>query len=539
MSKFNRPNRTTAPALGSSVLASEPTPSAVNHQGGAGYVYDAHTALFLLGIANFVDEGTFYESGFARDDRYETLVRKVTLEDPVWVAGFLPWLRQDMYMRSAPHVGAAHFVAVRAEQRVPEDSHTRGERGLSRRTTDLVCQRADELGESIGYWHHRYGRRLPAPFKRGLSDAANRLYNGRSMLRWDSERNAIRFGDVIELCHAKPVDEQTSDVFHAALDRRHNRDDPFIGSVDVLAARAELMAVPVEQRAALLAEPGIGRRLRLAGMTWKALAGWKQGPMDATAWGAILPTMSYPEKLRNLRNFDEKALPDELAEKVAIDLANPELVKRTKQLPMRFLSAYRNVHSDRWAWPLEKGLEASLTNVPALPGRTLVLVDTSSSMHAPLSRRSTLDRWDAAALFGLALGRRAEQADVVSFAGGWTATRKFVLAPGESLLRAVKRWTDQGYFIGGGTDTVRALREHYRNHDRVIIVTDEQAARDGHLVTDTIPRQVPLYAWNLAGYAYGHSPVGVPNRYVFGGLSDAAFSVVPILERRDTRWPWE
>ncbi|GAA3507537.1 hypothetical protein FHR32_001109 [Streptosporangium album] len=53
----------------------------------------------------------------------------------------------------------------------------------------------------------------------------------------------------------------------------------------MLAARAELMALPVDRRCAVLADPD---RLRAAGMTWESPAGWLQGPMDAAAWEAVL-----------------------------------------------------------------------------------------------------------------------------------------------------------------------------------------------------------------------------------------------------------
>ena len=43
-----------------------------------------------------------------------------------------------------------------------------------------------------------------------------------------------------------------------------------------------------------------------------------------------------------------------------------------------------------------------------------------------------------------------------------------------------------------------------------------------------------------AGYQAGHGPSGSGNRHTFGGLTDAAFRMVPLLEAsRNARWPWE
>jgi hypothetical protein len=57
--------------------------------------------------------------------------------------------------------------------------------------------------------------------------------------------------------------------------------------------------------------------------------------------------------------------------------------------------------------------------------------------------------------------------------------------------------------------------------------------------TEQVPAEVPVYTWNLAGHRAGHGPSGTANRHTFGGLSDAAFRMVPLLEAgRDADWPW-
>ena len=237
--------------------------------------------------------------------------------------------------------------------------------------------------------------------------------------------------------------------------------------------------------------------------------------------------------VRNLRNFDEAGVSDEVAARVAAKLADPAEVARARQFPFRFLAAYKHAVSLRWSHPLEQALGHSLANVPSLPGRTLVLVDRSGSMFGGLSERTQLNRADSAAVFGTALGLRATEADLVEFG---TRSRRIRLRRGESVLRALDRFTNLG-----GTDTTSAVRAHYRGHDRVVIVTDEQAACSLHGdPTEQVPAHVPVHTWNLAGYRAGHGPSGSAGRHVFGGLTDAAFRMIPLLESgRDARWPWE
>ncbi|TCO55089.1 TROVE domain-containing protein [Actinocrispum wychmicini] len=519
MAKFNRAR---VKAQVRSAVVSEAVPSGRTYEGGAGYRRDTKSELFLLAVTNMVGEHTFYESAGQRDFRYAELVGQATLADPEWTARLLKWLRSSANMRTASLVGAAEFARARLSA---------GLDGMSRQVVDSVLQRPDEPGEMLAYWTAVHGRAIPKPVKRGVADAVRRLYDERALVKYDSDAKGFRFGDVIDLVHPSNSGLVQADLYKHALDRRHGRDEPIPERLTLLRKRQELMALPEQERRAVLRTP---ERLREAGMTWEALAGWLQGPMDAMAWQAIMPSMGFMAQLRNLRNFDQARVSDKAAKAVADRLADPEQVARSRQLPLRFLSAYRAAPSVRWSWPLEQALTHSLANVPVLGGRTLILVDTSGSMSGPLSARSELMRWDGAAVFGIALGMRCAEADVVSFA---STSKPFPMRDGESLLRAVERWRKGGYFLNSGTETAIALRKHFGKHDRVVIVTDEQAAYGN--VGTVLPQEVPLYTWNLAGYRHGHAPSGSSNRHTFGGLSDSAFGMIPLLEAgRDADWPF-
>ncbi|MEV0457149.1 TROVE domain-containing protein [Catellatospora methionotrophica] len=497
-------------------------PAGVTAEGAPGYAREPKLELFLLAVANMVGEQTFYERAGARDDRFRALVAKVAVADPEWFARFVPWLRLGANLRSASVVAALEGAKAQVAAGIPG----------SRAIVGAALQRADEPGEALAYWLSVYGRALPKPVKRGVADAAVRLYHERSLLKYDSDSHALRFADVLELTHPSPRDAAQGELFQHALDRRHQRDNPIPETLSVLRARAELMALPVEQRAGVLDAQVLGA----AGMTWEALAGWRQGPLDAAAWSAVIPSMGYLALLRNLRNFDQAGVSDEVAAVVATKLSDPDEVDRSRVLPMRFLSAYNAAPSLRWAYPLEKALQFALGNVPRLGGRTLVLVDTSGSMNSVFSRDGSLRCWDAATMFGLALAARAADPTVVSFSND---TKVFDLRPGESVLKAVQRFKNDGWFFGGGTSTEYAFRKHYAGHDRVVILTDEQAHWHGSAdVAAAVPATVPVYTWNLAGYRLGHTP-SVPNRHAFGGLTDAAFSMIGLIESGESAaWPF-
>ena len=267
-------------------------------------------------------------------------------------------------------------------------------------------------------------------------------------------------------------------------------------------------------------------------MTWERLSGWLQGPMDRKAWEAVIPSMGYMALLRNLRNFEEAGVRSKVLDRVAERLADPDEVARSRQLPIRFYSAWGALDSMRFGPALERALELSLQRVPSLPGRTLVLVDASGSMKTPMSARSAVEWWQVAALFGLALAKRAEKADVFAYSNERHA---IPLKRSTSILRTIPsfmKWRG----AGGGTRTLDVLASAYDRHDRVVIVTDEQA-----FSSERDPGKIaaPIYTFNVVGYRAGHLPSGRHGRYTFGGLSDAAFTMLPALDAlRDGAWPF-
>ncbi|MEV6548023.1 TROVE domain-containing protein [Streptomyces sp. NPDC051597] len=538
MSRFN--TRTAGPTVSSPVTTTgEQT---VTHEGATGHLRDAKSELFLLAVSNFVGNDTFYEKADARDDRYSRLIRQLAIEDPEWAAGFLKWLRSEANMRTAALVGAAEFTAERLLQEAP---------GYSRQVIDSVLQRADEPGEMLGYWTSKYGRRLPKPVKRGIADAVQRLYSERSLLKYDTDSKGYRFGDVLNLVHASPADNKPwqGDLFQHALDRRHGNADEIPDRLSTLVCRQRLMALPVEERRQLIAENvDASGELQRAAMTWEALAGWLQGPMDKAAWEAAIPSMGLMALARNLRNFDEAGVSDAVAGQVCARFADAEQVAKSRMFPFRWWAAYKHAPSLRWAHALEQALGHSLANVPRLPGRTLILVDRSPSMFPGYAfstpNKSDITLAEQAAVFGSALALRAEQPTLVEFGG---QSKEIGVPKGGSVLRLIEQ-----YGQIDGTDIPTAVKKHWFAHDRIVIVTDEQT-RPGWLpsnmrrhggmgetqIDDLVPKNVPVYMWNMAGYKPGAMPSGKRGRHTFGGLTDQAFALIPLLEAgRDAKWPW-
>ncbi|MEO6714342.1 MAG: TROVE domain-containing protein [Mycobacteriales bacterium] len=538
MSKFDRMSQ----AAGVSAALTSPVRAvrrALTHEGGPAYSRDVKSELFLLAVSNMVGEDTFYEAATVRDQRFRELLRAAVAEDADWVARFVPWLRNKANMRSASVVAAVEYV--------------RAGGSFGRGVVSAALQRADEPAEALAYFTSRYGRALPQPLKRGVADAAQRLYTQRSALKYDGLSRAWRMADVLDLTHVKPRDDAQSALFRWLLDRRHDRADLVVPEVlSMLRANADLQALAVDDRRAVIeaaaSDASVARRLAAAGVTWEALSGWLNGPMDRVAWEAVIPSMGYMALLRNLRNFDEAGVSDDVAAKVAVKLSDPDEVARSRQFPYRFLAAFHAAPALRWGYPLEKALELATGNIPAFDGRTLVLVDTSASMSgAAFSRRSTMAPVQAAAVFGVVMAKRGNAVDLHGFADG---VFRHSVNPSASVLTEVEKFTRRVGEVGHGTRIAEALRASYRRHDRVVIVSDMQTFPDSQrswthgvgltpVAVDAVPARVPVYGFNLGGYRATVLPAGMGNRHEFGGLNDATFTMLSLLEARTSAgWPF-
>jgi TROVE domain len=528
MTKFNAPK--TRPAGGVSPVVTEQTPTGATFEGAPGFARAAKSELFLLAVSNMVGEKTFYESADARDNRYERLVRQVAVADAGWMLGFLGWLRGDANMRSASLVAAAEAVKARLD--AVKGGVEVGNGARNREIVNAVLQRADEPGELLAYWTSRYSRAIPKPVKRGIGDAIGRLYTERALLKYDTASHGFRFGDVLDLVHPSPVAPWQGDLFKYALDRRHGRANGIPESLTVVIRNSLLRSEADGPEDWLNPD-----RLREAGMTWEdALSAVGSKVDKAKLWEALIPSMGYMALLRNLRNFDEAGVSDEVAEQVAKRLSDPEQVARSRQFPFRFYAAHNAVGSLRWGHALEKALAASLANVPALPGRTLILIDQSPSMFpgyyaAAQQVMRDISNADVAKLFGSALALRAADATLVGY--GHTSYR-VPFTRGEAVLRLMGKFRQES-----GTDAYSAAQAHFSGHDRIVVVTDgENNGPRRSWEQAGVPARLPIYTWNIAGYKFSQDPGG-PNRHTFGGLTDQAFRMIPLLEAgKNCAWPW-
>ena len=538
MARFN--TKTTQPKAKAPV-----TGTSVNHEGGTGFTLPERGELFNLAVVNFVGQDTFYEKGSDRDARYNGLIEHLAVNDWAWLSGMLPWLRSEANIRTASLTGAAHAVHARLEA---------GQYDGNAELIDAVIQRADEVAEFLAYWHATFGRNLPKAVRKGLEKAIQRLFTERNVLKWDSAARGLRMADVLNLVHAQPRTERGEEdwqgrLFRYLLDERGHKDGKLDGLPTIAARKRWYEEFSDEQKLASLRD---GSAFHDAGITWENASSELKGRVGEEAlWEAMAPHLPYMAAIRNLRNMDEAGISYATATKLAAQIANPDEVARSRQLPYRFLSAYLAAPSDRWKGALEEAINLSLKSVPVLPGRTLVMVDTSASMeNLGYSAKSKVTPAMAAAVFGAILAQRNPgQVELYGFANG---VFKHDLKAGQGVLSAAQSFIDRIGEVGHGTAMTASIRQAFTGQDRVFVISDMQCFADpqGAMLTNgegyyaqaetvPVPKGTKVYGVNIGGYSKTAIDTRIKNRFEFAGLTDSVFQQILALEAGFAeKWPW-
>jgi 60 kDa SS-A/Ro ribonucleoprotein len=388
-------------------------------------------------------------------------------EDGVEIAGRI----QSLVAKVGAEAVAALAVEARGKMKlrhvpillVREMARLKTHRELVSQTLAQVIQRADELAEFVAiYW--KDGKvPLSAQTKKGLAKTF-RKFDEYQLAKYD-RNGPIRLRDVLFLCHAKP-----RDVEQAALWKR--------------LIEGELQTPD----------------------TWEVAL--SSGADKRDAWERLLRErkLGALALLRNLRNMKQAGVDESLV------LGGIDAMNTGRVLPFRFLSAVRYV--PQWEDALERAMLSSLTEQEKLPGRTVLLVDISSSMTAALSRRSEMLRTDAAYGLAILLREICEKVAVFTFSDDLAAVpprRGFAL---RDALDASQ--PHNGTYLG------RALEKIREKYDRIIVVTDEQTH-------DRVPG--PRGRGYVINVASNKNGVGYGPWTHIDGWSEAAVEYIRALEQ--------
>jgi len=417
-------------------------------------------------LACLLWESQFYEDGVEIAGRIAELVPKVAAE---MVASLAVEAREKMKLRHAPLLLVREMARHATHRKIVAD------------TLSTVIQRADELAEFVAiYW--KDGRvPLSAQVKKGLA-AAFPKFDEYALAKYD-RGGPVKLRDVLFLAHAKPRDQAQAEVWKRLI--------------------AGELTAPDTWEVALSSVGASGTLAR--------------GADKREAWERLLreQKLGALALLRNLRNLREAGAEESLV------LAALASMSTARVLPFRFLAAAR--YAPQWEEALEQAMLKCVAGQEKLPGKTVVLVDVSGSMTAPLSQRSEMQRTDAAYGLAVLLREIGEKVAVFSFSDTLAevpARRGFAL---RDAIDASQRHnsTQLGKAVSELNEAALKQKDGY---DRLIVITDEQAH-------DTVPAPKGKgYVINVASYKNG---VGYGKWTQIDGWSESVVEYIRTLEQTE------
>lgn len=429
-------------------------------------------------LACLLWEDTFYESGASIEKRIVDAAQHVDL---FALADLALEARNAYNLRSAPMLLLSTLVERAASEKMAVPPTWPGDLHPVAYTIANTIQRADELAELLAiYW--RNGKRpLTAQLKKGLARAF-RKFDAYQLAKYD-RANAVRLRDVMFLTHPKP---KLCPACHGVGS----------GTTETGPLTRERVECPVCGGLKFDVEQAATWRCLAAGTlptpdTWETELSAGKDKKETFERLLREGKLGYLALLRNLRNMSEAGVEEMLIHDAIFARKGARRV-----LPFRYVAAARAV--PKWEHWLDQALVASIAELPALPGRTVVLVDVSGSMDAPLSGKSDLNRVDAAATLASVIPDGGGVGSVGSLRVFTFSDRLVEVAPrrGMAGVDAVKN--SQGH---GGTWLARASQELAAlvKYDRLIVVTDEQS-HDGKAVLQPGAKG---YLLNVGSYQNG------------------------------------
>ncbi|MEI4804471.1 TROVE domain-containing protein [Bacillus sp. NPDC077411] len=458
-------------------------------EGGNAYKMYDKDKLVTMVLTSFFNEPKFYGDN---SGELVTTAKQIMDRDPKFVANLAVYAREVFYMRSVTHVLAVELA-----------NHPEG-RKYARQTVSRIAQRPDDVTEMMAYQLGVYGRKNPIPnsLKKGLADAFA-TFDEYQLAKYNRTGKDVTLKDVFRL--VSPSAKEGTERYELYKRLLENT-----------------LQVPY---------------------TWETQLSQKGNKKEV--WEELIDSgkVGYMALLRNLRNIVDSDAAN--IDTVYNILRDPERVKKSKQLPFRFFSAYRVVQEklpqagSELLDVLNDAIEASVTNMPRVSGTTFMTADISGSMtYNSVSKDGTVTCADIATLMMAMAHSFCDNSITSVFATDFkvinVSTRSGILENMNTFLSEVNK---HGY----GTNlylSIQYLLDNKIKVDRILVFSDEQVYGDEYegnslqILLETYRREVNPDVWvhsfNLNSYGNQQFVGGKTN--LIGGWSEKSLDFIRYAE---------
>jgi len=486
-----------------------PSTKTTNYEGGEAYTMPKDVELYSA-VATFLFQDKFYESSDDRVARIRTLITELCdRDDSQFIGQLAVYAREKMYLRSVP-------IALVVELAGRHSGDQLVQKVLSR-----VVQRPDEIMEILAYYQNLNGRIKPLSkqIQKGLARVFNK-FDEYQFAKYN-RKGDITLRDALFLVHPSPEGDANQSLFDKIVDDGLKTPETWETK---LSKAGQDVKTPEEKEAAKL-----------------------------KAWVDMIHSgkMGYMATLRNLRNFIEAGVDHTHLALVCEQLADPEKVRKSKQFPFRFLSAYNEIKeltspdSAMVVDALEEAVKASAANVTGFDRDTRVLIanDVSGSMRGTISPHSKICTREVGLILGMILRNHCKSVMTGVFGEKYVT----LITPTGGILQSCDSMNTPN--VGHSTNGHLVLRAHEMEKDvfdKVFLITDTQLWNSDSYMwgggnadalkaawsdyKKNISPEAKLYIIDVAGY--GNTPVSImaPDVYYVAGWSDKVFDVLDAIE---------
>ena len=481
-----------------------------NYEGAKAFTLNAEMELYTAVVTTGLNE-VAYEKNTARLARIQQLIAKC---EPEFTAKLAIYVRNQMYMRSIPMV-----LTVELAKQAKGNS-------IVKNTVQGVVKRTDEITELLAYYQMANARtatkklnRLSKQIQKGLAASFN-TFDEYQFAKYN-RNGEVKLRDALFLVHPKAKDENQQAIFNKIA--TNTLTTPYTWETEL----SDVGQYNYENEKA----KKIAFRQK-----WEDL-------IDSNRMG-------YMATMRNLRNIVEAEVSFAHIEKVCQYLSNEKAVANAKQLPFRFLAAYREIKSmkSRYATLILEALEdavmQSAQNIKGFDGNTSVVIacDVSGSMQQPISPKSKIQLYDIGLMLGMLMQSRCKNVISGMFGDTW----KIINMSNRNVLTNVQEFYKREGEVGYSTNGYLVIEDLIKRKeivDKVMLFTDVQlwnSNRTNHTFENSWNRykqmapKAKLYLFDLAGY--GQVPLDIKRNdvYLIAGWSDKIFDVLDALEKGDS-----
>lgn len=477
-----------------------------NYEGAKAYAMTPAEELYSAVVTTGLSDAN-YEKGNDRLKRIQSLIKK---NDPEFVAKLAVYARKDMYLRSIPLV----LTTELAKQTSGTD--------LVSKTVDGVVQRADEITELLAYYQLANKRtdtkklnKLSKQIQKGLVKSFNK-FDEYQFAKYNRKAE-VTLKDALFLVHPKAKDENQQAVFNKIAN--NTLETPYTWEVELSVLGQKKFANDAERKMAFKNK-------------WEELI--------------FSNKLGYMATMRNLRNILEAGVSPDAMNKVCRYLSDEKAVFNSKQLPFRFLAAYRELKTIDSPYlssvleALENAVVVSAKNIKGFGFDTSVVIaaDVSGSMQKAVSSKSKILLYDIGLLMSMILQSQCKNVVTGIFGDRWLR----VPMPKNGILRNVdafyKREGEVGYSTNGYL-IIEDLIKRKEQVDKVMLFTDTQmwdstgnrnSFEDVWKKYKAIAPHAKLYIFDLAGYGTQPLDIRKDDVYLIAGWSDKIFDVLNALE---------